>query len=516
ENYVMEETYDMVFFKISQLIIDKDKELWKSLTSLTYLDFPQIGLPTYVQNERKRVQNATAWFEKIGSFRTPLEKLKCLLRTLKELSDPDLYASTDTLVPLFLMTLIRSKVPHLMANLVYIKVKFTYQNQCLWESIRSGNIALFTQYYHARTFDPRDREGNNALLTACLYGRHKIIKWILEYQGGVKKADRDDMNRTPLMCAIQSRSQVSVDLLLKDSLVISSLNETDSHGDSAMMYTCNIGDINILEKILKYVNPVSASRHPISMETPLHRASQCSSEFILRLLDLGLSPFEKNAKGQTFYHLTQDCELLKLLSKRNQIDWPRLLLDTDQTGQSALMAWADQGRLDLMELASVDTLHKIDHHGRTALHLLAKQSKLIMGDKSLDFIIKKYRYFIHAQDWPEGNTALHLAVQHGQRAMIQALCHHGARFDDLNWKGVQPTTYLSEGNLACFVDGNTIEIIHLFVDFLFLNSEFLLGIKQGRQGTYTWCLTRVNVSDALKMNWVITSRKVGASKETFL
>lgn len=119
----MEETYDAAFFKIAQLLFDEDRKLTSALDELQYLDFTQIGLPTYIKDERRQVQRATVIFEKIGSFRTPSDKLDCLLHTISELTGQDEYSvGTDALVPLLLMTLIRSKVPHLTANLVYMKV----------------------------------------------------------------------------------------------------------------------------------------------------------------------------------------------------------------------------------------------------------------------------------------------------------------------------------------------------------------------------------------------------------
>lgn len=120
ESYVMEESYDVVFFRIAQELFEKDATLSRALKELGYLDFSQIGLPDYVREERRRVADALVIFEKIGSFRTPAEKLDCLLETVDGLTEGAW--GTDALVPLLLMTLIRSKVPHLVANVVYMKV----------------------------------------------------------------------------------------------------------------------------------------------------------------------------------------------------------------------------------------------------------------------------------------------------------------------------------------------------------------------------------------------------------
>lgn len=118
-SYFMDLTYDVAFFKITQLLLPQDKALTSALEDVEYLDFSQIALPATVVDPRKRVRSAIANFERIGSFRTPAEKLDCLLRTVSELTQD---SDSDSLIPLLLMTLIRSKVPHLTANLVYMKV----------------------------------------------------------------------------------------------------------------------------------------------------------------------------------------------------------------------------------------------------------------------------------------------------------------------------------------------------------------------------------------------------------
>lgn len=115
----MDLTYDVAFFKITQLLLPQDKALTSALEDMEYLDFSQIALPATIMDPRKRVHNAIANFERIGSFRTPAEKLDCLLKTVSELTQD---SDSDSLIPLLLITLIRSKVPHLTANLVYMKV----------------------------------------------------------------------------------------------------------------------------------------------------------------------------------------------------------------------------------------------------------------------------------------------------------------------------------------------------------------------------------------------------------
>lgn len=135
----MEATYDVAFFKITQFLLPQDKRLTSALEDMEYLDFSQIGLPSTIKDQRKRVHAAISEFERIGSFRTPAEKLDCLLNTISELTrdvtaarSTAAFLDSDSLIPLLLITLIRSKVPHLTANLIYMKVRvLTLRLGCL-------------------------------------------------------------------------------------------------------------------------------------------------------------------------------------------------------------------------------------------------------------------------------------------------------------------------------------------------------------------------------------------------
>ena len=82
----MEETYDMVFFKITHLMQQMDEEVANVLDSMESLDFIQVGLPEG-RSVRRRVERAGNTLRQIGTFRTPAEKLECLLCSITQLSE---------------------------------------------------------------------------------------------------------------------------------------------------------------------------------------------------------------------------------------------------------------------------------------------------------------------------------------------------------------------------------------------------------------------------------------------
>ncbi|KAI9311527.1 hypothetical protein BX666DRAFT_1995991 [Dichotomocladium elegans] len=82
----MEETYDVVFFKISQLVQEIDVEVSNVLESMSCLDIVQLGLPdSHVI--RRRVDSAVDTLRRIGSYRTPSDKLDSLLKSITHLSE---------------------------------------------------------------------------------------------------------------------------------------------------------------------------------------------------------------------------------------------------------------------------------------------------------------------------------------------------------------------------------------------------------------------------------------------
>lgn len=85
-SHVMEETYDMVFFKITHLMQQMDEEVANVLDSMESLDFIQVGLPEG-RTVRRRVERAGNTLRQIGTFRTPAEKLECLLCSITQLSE---------------------------------------------------------------------------------------------------------------------------------------------------------------------------------------------------------------------------------------------------------------------------------------------------------------------------------------------------------------------------------------------------------------------------------------------
>ncbi|CEP18524.1 hypothetical protein [Parasitella parasitica] len=412
ESYFMDLTYDAAFFQITQFLLVKDKSTTSALEDMEHLDFSQIALPASVTDPRKRVCNAIAHFERIGSFRTPAEKLDCLLQTVSELTQD---SDSDSLIPLLLMTLIRSRVPHLTANLIYMRdytferniktgkygyalstlegvlnyivdahpylSKLSKQNADFWSCIKTGDIEQFRHYIHnadddndddaaaAAAADMHDADGNNALMVACFHGQEEIAAELLLLRP--HQIVRNDQDMTPLMAAIQSQSAATMRLLLLPPSHASTavaaadqaspeLDAVDCLGNTAALYACSTNDIHVLQALLQH----QSRHHPQQLldqvnrktgDTALHVAARHggSMNFLMLIMEHVTNPNitrKKNHKGETFYHLCGNIEYIQHDLRHNPSVVAKVLLQqADNLGRTPLMAWAAKGRLDLVE-----------------------------------------------------------------------------------------------------------------------------------------------------------------------
>ncbi|KAG2205104.1 hypothetical protein INT47_002198 [Mucor saturninus] len=537
KSYIMDSTYDVAFFKITQFLLDHDKKLTLALEEMEHLDFSQIGLPTSITDQRNRVHAAISEFERIGSFRTPAEKLDCLLNTVSELTrDPSAYTATfldsDSLIPLLLITLIRSKVPHLTANLIYMKEytfernivtgKYGYalstfegvleyildahaelsdisrQNVQYWSAIKTGDLDQVIRYDTSDAHDTRDAYGNNALMIACIHHQYDIVNYLLSMP--VKGAMTNDMNSTPLMLAIHyGKSFEIVKLLLTHPHVIQSVNEAvDNYGNTAILYACAIDNLDILKALLQVAGHqtlLDQHRNTLTGDTVLHVASRnkCSIEFMTFLLSLCPQRNYKNKNMETFYHACRDVQVLKWVL-HNENDMHDLIRDVDEKGRSPLMTWALAGRLDMIELVTERTRDGnaiVDHDGNTLLHLLAMHTGkgLTLGDKSLDYMVEQFNISVNVRDWVHGNTPLHITAETSVLAsaqsinnaviLIRALVKHGAVLDAVNYRDEHPATICKIPELAMCLDE-----LHLVKHTLFSPA------KKTSMYHYAWHITR--------------------------
>ncbi|KAI8366463.1 hypothetical protein EDC96DRAFT_508165 [Choanephora cucurbitarum] len=563
ESYMMEMTYDIVFFRITEIVINEDKKLSRALEDMEHIDFCQIALPSSIQDERKRVLSAITIFEKIGSYRTPSEKLDCLLCTISKLTqnESDHFLDSDALIPLLLMTLIRSKVPHLTANLIYMK-DYTFErsvvsgkygyalitfegvldyilnthldlmvlsknNTLFWSAIKNNNIDYVRQIMLDQKIydDLRDTNGNNALLLACIYGSQDIVSFLLANYV-TQTSVRNDEDATPLICAVRYGQLAVVETLLEeDPLTMQSIHAVDSHGNTAALYACATGRLDILQLLNAHMGQLLDHVNPITEDTAIHMAvrnKHASMSFLIYVFDR-VNPQlrrKQNKNGDTFYHVCSHVQLLKHRLQNYYLD-DRFMIHYIPNHNNLLptMVWAADGRLDLVEsvlpkLSKQDVMH-VDNQGRTLLHLIAtcigRKKYVSFGENSLEFIVEKLKDSIHFKDWTHGYTSLHLACKTippskdttaDLIAFIKALLKYKAVIGAVNFKD-ETSLHLCKAP----------ELVNCIEESM-LKTDMSLGYTtKCRAYQYVWAVTRpitkIGANEPTEIQYVVKSGQIG-------
>jgi hypothetical protein len=96
DSYIMERTYDIVFFKITNFQQSLDSALGNALQRMSNLDLTQVGLPN-ISGMAKRLSSGLEVFREIGTFRTPKEKLDCLLATISKLTSSSVSKDNESI-----------------------------------------------------------------------------------------------------------------------------------------------------------------------------------------------------------------------------------------------------------------------------------------------------------------------------------------------------------------------------------------------------------------------------------
>ncbi|KAI8145182.1 ankyrin repeat-containing domain protein [Fennellomyces sp. T-0311] len=530
----MEETYDVVFFKISQLVQPMDLEVSRLLDALKHLDFVQVGLkPT----ECQRVKKAVSALRQIGSVRTPADKLACLMMTITVLSEDDV--DTDSLMSLLVLTLVRSRVPQLIASVTYMK-EFTFQenlavgqrgfavstldaalqyilesrahlsgisnhNHEFWTALREGNIDRLVKQPAVALAQVRDYHGNNALLIAAAAGQPASVSFLLEFLSTSNKNDINDNGETPLMLAIRSKSAATTRTLLDNDPYTrkKAIHSKNIEGDSALLLACALDDVAILDLLL----PITQEQWDQNRagQGPLHIAAKTreTNELALHLLnnvpDTNILQWQNN-QNETFLHLCSDIQILDAYMKMDNT-----ALDIrDKQGRTAMLAWAANGWVHMIDafLQNSDPddqrLFVYDSSGRTCLHHLALSlhrsgTNMIIGPRGLKVVLSAFRDLANVRDTIDGSTPLHLAVVNStaKKSLEFIRClvlDVGARVDAVNFRGARPGHLCRDASVLAILD------------------EVALKVKKGaKRCDNRWVVTRASTIDSKTVHYIILS-----------
>ncbi|KAL0077576.1 hypothetical protein J3Q64DRAFT_1298887 [Phycomyces blakesleeanus] len=307
ESYVMEQIYDVLFFKITQQELAEDTALSEAVDSMFQLDFIQVGLPP-ILGAKKRVTQAIAEFERIGSYRTPADKLDSLLTTISRLTDGIMSDSqqgldSDSLIPLMLLTIIRSRAPHLRANLNYMKdysfERNTVTGQYGYALITLESVLDYIIDAH-RPLSEIARE-NQAFWTALDQGNLDRVKKVTADERSTQPQPQPQLLSSSSSSSISphlpsssssasisaSRRTSSSNLSIARSCLLLSntiYDARDHKGNNALMLACRGGHVQTVEYVLSVREPINAQDLNDSKETPLMMALEAQSIKTVKLL----------------------------------------------------------------------------------------------------------------------------------------------------------------------------------------------------------------------------------------
>ncbi|ORY96374.1 hypothetical protein BCR43DRAFT_491590 [Syncephalastrum racemosum] len=299
ECHIMEQTYDVVFFKLTQLMLPLDEEVSAILESVVHIDMAQVGLPPPFWDKvgRDIIQGAIDTLTELGSYRTPAEKLDCMLEAVTKLTHPvdegELTGQdSDTLVTLLLLTVIRCRIPHLMANLTYMR-DFTFET----------NVAMGRYGFALSTLEGVIHYILESRSQLATISNHNLNFWRAISSGdlgdvvtycriGVKTDLPDvacDMERKRPASLLMERRSSSVTIRLslgdaEESTTPWASTVRNQEGDNALLLACQAGQPRIVSFLLPLLGGSGSEDVNVYQETPLMKAIQAGSMEVAQLL----------------------------------------------------------------------------------------------------------------------------------------------------------------------------------------------------------------------------------------
>ncbi|ORZ14219.1 hypothetical protein BCR42DRAFT_418302 [Absidia repens] len=302
ESYVMEQTYDVVFFKITQVVLSRDLHLSEVIEQIKHVDVTQLGLPpTALHHAHSRVKRAVTIFQKISAYRTPFEKLECILSTIQSLSSSSpesaILDTSDTLIPLLLLTVIQSRVAHLSAHWTFMK-EYTFEldviggkygfalstlegvlvyladsaipqlaavsrnNLQLWRCLKTTTTTTMQQQsqqqqhyqdvHHMETLYNQSHPVYSTLITStpttpCTPTTSAAKALVASGNNSLSFVIRDRHGNTPLLLACRSGHLDYIPFLARYERVTTVTNE---NGETALMMAVRSGSVALVEHLL--------------------------------------------------------------------------------------------------------------------------------------------------------------------------------------------------------------------------------------------------------------------------
>ncbi|KAG0282532.1 hypothetical protein BGZ96_000376 [Linnemannia gamsii] len=383
ENYIMNSTYDIVFFKVTSHLKQQDWELAEAIRELRNLDLGQVGLPDTPQHFQSIV-SALNEFQSIGVLRTPEEKLACLVQTIRVTST--LSGGADDLIPILLLTVLRSGLSNLASNLYYMKNFVLFGDASRGEYGYSlSTLEAVSRYIltHSKQLSPLSARNQEYWETICR-GDIEGLKAL-----NTRTPDTSNMqpvrptpNRRVSSASLESGSDISIHSTLQVSLAASPMQSRDAEGNNGLLLACKSQQVDMLRCLLEEPgNSIVVANY--EGKTPLMLAIETENVELTRVILGALVRQDKDAinrqdvLGNTGMHMAATKDNLALMNELLTVDsnlgLPNNDGDTPLIIASKLSERSDQYRSAVRLLSlrmNSEELDRQNNRGDTAIHFI--------------------------------------------------------------------------------------------------------------------------------------------------
>lgn len=294
--------------------------------------------------------------------------------------------------------------------------------------------------------DRKNSRGYNTLLLSSIHGNASAVKILFE--SGQKRKIKDSKSCTPLMYASWNTDPSVADTILSthkkrptgiigsllftaesafefcSSLVENNINDVDKDGFTALMIAANIGNIKVVDLLIK--KGANTGMQSKAGQTALMLAAQMGHTNVVKAL---INTKKENSWQQYLSTALFSIQNPSLVANQFLITDLELM---DNQGSTALMFAALYNKTETVEfLASQNAcIHKKNLKGNTAL-MLAAQNRCYAA---VALLISRGAKLEHKN--LQGNTALMLAAQNGNFQIVTLLIQHGAKVNQINKQGL--------------------------------------------------------------------------------
>ncbi|KAG0033648.1 hypothetical protein BGZ81_007775 [Podila clonocystis] len=457
ENYIMNSTYDIVFFKVTLYLKQQDWDLAEAIRELQNLDLGQVGLPDMPQYHQALV-SALNEFQSIGVLRTPEEKLACLIQSIRVTSN--LSGGADDLIPTLLLTVLRSGISNLASNLYYMKNFVLFDDTSHGEYGYSlSTLEAVSRYImsHVKQLAPISAKNQVYWETVCA-GNLEGMQQFTNDSAETNAVFPPGLTKRPSVASFGSSSDQSINSTLQIALSASPMHSRDAEGNNGVLLACSSQQLGMLRYLLANEYTVDIANYggttPLMLAAILNNLEMAQivlehtkdKEYINRQDVLGNSAVHMCVAGESLEMLE---ELLKAdpdLGQPNNEGDTALIIATKQIERTTVHGLMASLLGQRMKKQDFD---RQNNSGDTALHFVSDPALIVdLVTRGADPSIDNYAGWTPLLKWAlhdntpavrtlletkqvdvlmtdsRGYTPLHMACLRGNMDMVAMLKAH--------------------------------------------------------------------------------------------